>query len=550
MIDTTGLDGWMEPAPISESATDIKDAGTTYAEYAIAAAHQWVGLALAYSRGVGRNDLIYALQAPQLHASGVRILTTLCGEELESLADDIIDIRAGIPAVMAKVKDLQQRISTVKQDLGADYVHYEEMHLREADQLQREIDLIVHAYRARVDESAARIKGFTRTSPEFQKIAADDSFLDGLTGPWGAAFTPGISFALKFLNTEDGTWVNKDGDKWKLGAGAPQWLKDYAKSDWGKWIVKYTTPLSWGLGYVDQADDSAVQVVMAHPDWSTNQVAIRVLEETFVKGTVRNASGTIVSELASRGAAAATGALIGTSGGPWGMALGAGIGFLAGGAASGAVRSSGATGWIADRVQDILDSGKDDITPYETEVAPDTYPYPAERQKVTIDTRAVCPAPPPPPTTAPGSPSDVPSPQPHPSPSPTPPSGGSTPAPPPAPPLPSEPLPSPLPQPTPDSGANRTLGLPQSPGEQPQPAPGLPRGSAGEPQPSPGLPLGTGDLPSQDAEPPYVVKDGDSLDKIARDYGTEWPRVYEANKHIIGSPDVIYPGQKLTIPTG
>lgn len=45
----------------------------------------------------------------------------------------------------------------------------------------------------------------------------------------------------------------------------------------------------------------------------------------------------------------------------------------------------------------------------------------------------------------------------------------------------------------------------------------------------------------------YVVKSGDSLSKV---FGKEWPKVYEANRKIIGNnPNVIKTGQKLVIPT-
>ena len=49
----------------------------------------------------------------------------------------------------------------------------------------------------------------------------------------------------------------------------------------------------------------------------------------------------------------------------------------------------------------------------------------------------------------------------------------------------------------------------------------------------------------------YTVVAGDSLSKIAqREYGdgSAWKRIYEANKHIIKDPDLIYPGQELRIP--
>lgn len=49
----------------------------------------------------------------------------------------------------------------------------------------------------------------------------------------------------------------------------------------------------------------------------------------------------------------------------------------------------------------------------------------------------------------------------------------------------------------------------------------------------------------------YTVKSGDSLSKIAKhEYGNanDWHRIYEANKDKIDNPDLIYPGQVLTLP--
>src|SRR5688572_4001711 len=49
----------------------------------------------------------------------------------------------------------------------------------------------------------------------------------------------------------------------------------------------------------------------------------------------------------------------------------------------------------------------------------------------------------------------------------------------------------------------------------------------------------------------YVVVKGDSLSKIAkREYGdaNKWRMIHEANKGLISDPDLIYPGQVLTIP--
>ena len=49
----------------------------------------------------------------------------------------------------------------------------------------------------------------------------------------------------------------------------------------------------------------------------------------------------------------------------------------------------------------------------------------------------------------------------------------------------------------------------------------------------------------------YTVVAGDSLSKIAkREYGDaqKWQAIYQANRDKISNPDLIHPGQVLTIP--
>ncbi|MEO8199793.1 MAG: LysM peptidoglycan-binding domain-containing protein [Gemmatimonadota bacterium] len=50
----------------------------------------------------------------------------------------------------------------------------------------------------------------------------------------------------------------------------------------------------------------------------------------------------------------------------------------------------------------------------------------------------------------------------------------------------------------------------------------------------------------------YTVEKGDSLSKIAKHTlgdAKHWKRIFEANRGIISNPDLIYPGQVLTIPS-
>lgn len=46
----------------------------------------------------------------------------------------------------------------------------------------------------------------------------------------------------------------------------------------------------------------------------------------------------------------------------------------------------------------------------------------------------------------------------------------------------------------------------------------------------------------------YTVQSGDSLSKIGANYGVSWQEIFEANRDKIDNPDVIHPGQEITIP--
>ena len=49
----------------------------------------------------------------------------------------------------------------------------------------------------------------------------------------------------------------------------------------------------------------------------------------------------------------------------------------------------------------------------------------------------------------------------------------------------------------------------------------------------------------------YTVKKGDSLWKIAKQFygnGAQYPKLFQANSGQIKNPNLIYPGQVLTIP--
>jgi LysM repeat protein len=48
----------------------------------------------------------------------------------------------------------------------------------------------------------------------------------------------------------------------------------------------------------------------------------------------------------------------------------------------------------------------------------------------------------------------------------------------------------------------------------------------------------------------YTVESGDSLSKIASQWGTNWKQIWDANRDQLSDPNKIYPGQKLKIPKG
>ena len=55
-------------------------------------------------------------------------------------------------------------------------------------------------------------------------------------------------------------------------------------------------------------------------------------------------------------------------------------------------------------------------------------------------------------------------------------------------------------------------------------------------------------IPSNCNKITYIVKSGDTLSSIANDYNTTWQKLYKDNIVVIGdNPNLIYPGQKLTI---
>ncbi len=61
----------------------------------------------------------------------------------------------------------------------------------------------------------------------------------------------------------------------------------------------------------------------------------------------------------------------------------------------------------------------------------------------------------------------------------------------------------------------------------------------------------TAPAPAASGARTYTVTKGDSLSKIAqREYGDaqKWRQIYEANRDQISNPDLIYPGQTLTLP--
>ena len=71
----------------------------------------------------------------------------------------------------------------------------------------------------------------------------------------------------------------------------------------------------------------------------------------------------------------------------------------------------------------------------------------------------------------------------------------------------------------------------------------------GDPQASDASSAST--TPSSNGVQRYTVKSGDTLSHIAQRYygnATDWRRIYEANRGTLENPDLIHPGQELTIP--
>jgi len=61
------------------------------------------------------------------------------------------------------------------------------------------------------------------------------------------------------------------------------------------------------------------------------------------------------------------------------------------------------------------------------------------------------------------------------------------------------------------------------------------------------LNLSTGDVAGGGMHT-HTVESGDSLSKIAKEYGIQWKAIWDHNRDILKDPDKIYPGQELKIP--
>lgn len=57
--------------------------------------------------------------------------------------------------------------------------------------------------------------------------------------------------------------------------------------------------------------------------------------------------------------------------------------------------------------------------------------------------------------------------------------------------------------------------------------------------------------PNENTQRTHTVKKGDTLSKIAKHYygdADKWRAIYAANRDAIKDPDLIYPGQTITLP--
>ncbi|MCW2974588.1 MAG: LysM protein [Thermoleophilia bacterium] len=119
----------------------------------------------------------------------------------------------------------------------------------------------------------------------------------------------------------------------------------------------------------------------------------------------------------------------------------------------------------------------------------------------------------------------------------------------------------PMKEPTPPTAETPPSKEPTPPGKVPTPPGKVPPTSDTPPSKEP-TPPGTGTPPSKvDAPAPvqqsgpsapikYTVQRGDSLSEIAEGFeGITWQQIFTANKDQISNPDLIFPGQVLTIPS-
>ena len=87
--------------------------------------------------------------------------------------------------------------------------------------------------------------------------------------------------------------------------------------------------------------------------------------------------------------------------------------------------------------------------------------------------------------------------------------------------------------------------------DKPKPSFGNVQSGSSSTAPAPAAPTPASPAPTPAAPRTYTVVAGDSLSKIAKKFygdGTKWKRIFEANRETVKNPDLIHPGQVLTIP--
>ncbi|WP_309082143.1 hypothetical protein [Zhihengliuella sp.] len=166
-LDTSGLQGWPDPATIKTDAGQLPKKGQEIHEVVGDCATEWAAVDGAYREGPGRDAVVQAMTMPLAHATAVEVVAEQAKGHLETYAETVTELKT-------RKTNLESRISTFNSNASSSDPDVENPEFGYGSQaeIQGKINDLVADLTAAADTCAKDINGIDVT---------DDGFVDLLT---------------------------------------------------------------------------------------------------------------------------------------------------------------------------------------------------------------------------------------------------------------------------------------------------------------------------------------------------------------------------------